>query len=218
MVMGEVVMGKAVMGESKARKTAKTALRRHLLAQRSRLSAGEWRDRSHKLCHQILRQPRFQASNTILAYFSFRQEPDLSELWRSHPDKTWAFPRCVGPALQWHRWQPGEPLGSGAYGIQEPAPTAAAIAPRSADLILVPAVGCDVQGHRLGYGGGYYDRALSLPGMQQIPTVGIVFDFALLPELPQDPWDHPLDAVCSELRWIERSRSHVEGQDKIRTT
>jgi 5-formyltetrahydrofolate cyclo-ligase len=66
------------------------------------------------------------------------------------------------------------------------------------DLILVPAVACDVRGYRLGYGAGYYDRLLSSSPWRAIPTLGVVFEYARLPSLPQDSWDLPLGGVCSE--------------------
>jgi 5-formyltetrahydrofolate cyclo-ligase len=65
-------------------------------------------------------------------------------------------------------------------------------------LILVPAVACDSQGYRLGYGGGYYDRLLSSTEWTPKPTIGIVFEFAYLPQLPVDFWDKQLHGVCTE--------------------
>ncbi len=62
----------------------------------------------------------------------------------------------------------------------------------------MPAVACDIRGYRLGYGGGYYDRLLSQAEWQTIPTVGVVFEYARLPNLPRDHWDRPLAGVCSE--------------------
>ena len=108
------------------------------------------------------------------------------------------MPRCVGKTLIWHSWRAKDPLENGAFGIQEPTQSAPRIDPAKADLILVPAVGCDRRGNRLGYGGGFYDRLLSREDCKEIPTIGIVFDFALVVQLPQDPWDCPLDAVCTE--------------------
>jgi len=55
-----------------------------------------------------------------------------------------------------------------------------------------------VRRYRLGYGGGYYDRLLSSEEWASKPTIGIVFEFACLPELPIEPWDKPLQDVCTE--------------------
>ena len=66
------------------------------------------------------------------------------------------------------------------------------------DLILVPAVACNFNGYRLGYGGGFYDRMLSQEEWTSKPTIGIVFEFAYLQDLPIDSWDKPLDFVCTE--------------------
>jgi 5-formyltetrahydrofolate cyclo-ligase len=105
----------------------------------------------------------------------------------------------VGDALTWHLWQPGEPLQTSSYGISEPLAHAPKIEPDEVDLILVPAVACDIKGYRLGYGGGYYDRLLSLPAWSSKLTIGIVFEFACLTQLPIDECDRSLNGVCTEM-------------------
>ena len=158
-----------------------------------------WSHKSSQICFHLQASPLFASAQTILAYFNFRQEPDLSPLF-SDTSRRWGFPRCVGDTLSWHLWKPQDSqlLPTGAYGIPEPDAAAPTLQEAEVDLILIPAVACDHQGYRLGYGGGYYDRLLSLAGWASKPTIGIVFEFACLPQLPIDSWDKPLQAVCTE--------------------
>lgn len=178
----------------------KVELRRSLIEQRQSLSKEEWREKSDRISNHLQSSPLFTQANTILAYFSFRQEPDLSILFTDRHQ--WGFPRCVGKSLLWHSWKPGEPLQKGAYGIFEPHPDLPTLNANEVDLILVPSVACDVRGYRLGYGGGYYDRLLSSLEWSSKPTIGIIFEFGCLQELPVDPWDKPLKAICTEKQLI----------------
>jgi len=178
----------------------KATLRRSLLKDRKAIPADRWQRASEQLSYQLAQTAIIQTAQTILAYFSIRQEPDLAALFAQHQSVNWGFPRCQGNALIWHQCNPldSNQHRSGAYGITEPAEQCPLISAESVDLILVPAVACDRQGYRLGYGGGFYDRLLSQPDWATIPTIGIVFESAVLPELPHDPWDRPLSAVCTE--------------------
>jgi 5-formyltetrahydrofolate cyclo-ligase len=177
----------------------KVKLRQQLLKARKCLPVTEWRQKSDRIVTHIQASPLFTAAQTILAYFSFRQEPDLSPLFTDTLHR-WGFPRCVGDSLNWHIWLPKDAqlLQRGVHGILEPHPTAPILEPAEVDLILVPAVACDYGGYRLGYGGGYYDRLLSLGEWALKPTIGIVFEYAYLPQLPIDLWDKPLQGVCTE--------------------
>lgn len=176
----------------------KSALRRQLLAQRKALDVTIWRAMSDRVCEHLLQTPIFQQAQTILVYWSFRQEPDLSLLWQ-RTEKQWGLPRCVGQSLIWHRWQPSEALVKGKYGIFEPQPDSAVLNASEVDLILVPAVACDRAGYRLGYGGGYYDRLLVQSEWSKVSTLGIIFEFAFLPQLPRETWDRPLHSICTEM-------------------
>jgi 5-formyltetrahydrofolate cyclo-ligase len=175
---------------------SKSELRKQILKQRLALTQESWREKSDRICHSLQSSPLFLEAKTILAYFSFRQEPDLSSLFASN--HRWGFSRCVGKSLVWNAWSVGEPLQKGNFGIQEPLPTAPLLNASDIDLILVPAVACDNRGYRLGYGGGFYDRLLNSPEWSHIPTIGIIFEFAHLPQLPIDSWDRKLQATCTE--------------------
>ncbi len=174
----------------------KTELRKSLIQTRKSISPEAWRQKSDRICNHLQKSPLFEQAKTILAYFSFRQEPDLSPLFTI--PKKWGFPRCVGKELSWHIWQPGDALHTGLYGILEPLSDAPKIDHSEVDLILVPAVGCDLRGYRLGYGGGYYDRMLSKSEWESKVAIGIIFEFSLLAQLPVDSWDQPLHGICTE--------------------
>jgi 5-formyltetrahydrofolate cyclo-ligase len=174
---------------------SKIQLRRQILKQRKNLSNTEWQIKSQQISERLKNFSLFKEAKTILAYFSYHQEPDLSSLFS---EKQWGFPRCDSDSLNWHFWQPSQPLESNQYNILEPLANSPIINPQQVDLILVPTVACDRFGYRLGYGGGYYDRLLSSSLWENIPTIGVVFDFAYLERLPIEPWDVKLSYLCSE--------------------
>ncbi|WP_413186148.1 5-formyltetrahydrofolate cyclo-ligase [Paraburkholderia sacchari] len=99
--------------------------------------------------------------------------------------------------LHFYFWTPGAPMREGHHGIPEPESGEAALP----DLLLVPCVGFDRDGYRLGYGGGYYDRTLAAwPGAALPLTVGIAYEACRIDEgVPErGAHDLPLDAVVTE--------------------
>lgn len=180
----------------------KSALRKTLLDRRRSLSPEEWREKSGHLCQQLqsldLYQAAIRRSDTkVLAYFSTRQEPDLSTLFEVGQ---FGFPVCEEKTLLWRSWRMGEALNIGSFGIREPLRSASPIVPEQVGLILVPCVGCSPRGFRLGYGGGFYDRMLAQPEWQRIPTIGITFDSGITEDWEPDAWDHQCSIICTEKR------------------
>jgi len=182
----------------------KKRLRQELLQKRQALSTQQWEDKSQAICqylaHYLQHSALVPSGGVVLSYFYFRQEPNLDPLFELE-DYRWGVPRCVGNQLSWHCWQPGDELVKSRYGIREPREDALICSPETVNLIFVPAVACDRHGYRLGYGGGFYDRLFHESQWQEIPKIGIIFDLALVPELPVDSWDVPLDGVCTEQGW-----------------
>jgi 5-formyltetrahydrofolate cyclo-ligase len=92
----------------------------------------------------------------------------------------------------------------GAFNIPEPDRNVCQMLETfSPDIILLPGVGFDRQGFRLGYGGGYYDRFLTHPQLSQTLFLGIAFDFQLTDELPVEAWDKPVHGIITdrEILW-----------------
>jgi 5-formyltetrahydrofolate cyclo-ligase len=111
---------------------------------------------------------------------------------------TLAFPRVAAKdePLVFHRWMPGQNLQRGKYGIPEPAKDWPLAYPK---ILLVPLLAFDHTGHRLGYGGGYYDRTLDfLRANSTVRAIGVAYAGQEVDELPREDHDHPLDAVITE--------------------
>ncbi|OGP77334.1 MAG: 5-formyltetrahydrofolate cyclo-ligase [Deltaproteobacteria bacterium RBG_16_64_85] len=102
----------------------------------------------------------------------------------------------------------------GKYGLLEPrVPPGVAGLRNGFDLVVVPGVAFDAMGRRLGKGYGYYDRFLS--GLSKTAvTVGLAFSRQLLPEVPVESWDIPVDVVVTEDGIIGLSREHLDGHTK----
>lgn len=106
-----------------------------------------------------------------------------------------ALPVVVAPKtpLVFREWHPGVALAKGPLGIPYPVGSRE-VAPRA---VLLPMNGWDAQGHRLGYGGGFFDRTLA--GLKEKPLViGVSYELARMQTIQPQPWDMPMDYVVTE--------------------
>jgi 5-formyltetrahydrofolate cyclo-ligase len=106
--------------------------------------------------------------------------------------------------LIFRQWRPGDAMQAGEFAILVPSAEAPAVEP---DALIVPLLAFDAGGHRLGYGGGYFDRTLkALRARKKILAVGVAFAVQEMPHLPRGPEDEPLDWIVTELaaRRIEK--------------
>lgn len=95
----------------------------------------------------------------------------------------------------------------GAYNIREPKPNCSPeINIKDIDVVIVPAVAYDINGFRLGYGGGFYDRFLENIREDAV-TIGIAFDLQIFNEVPKEPHDAQLDYIITESRIIIPNKS-----------
>ena len=140
------------------------------------------------------------ANATIAGYWQIRDEADPRVLMKALAARgaKLALPRidAKSAALSFRAWREGDVLVDNHHGIAEPRIDAQTVTP---DVLLVPLLSFDARSHRLGYGGGYYDRTLdALRAKGKVLAVGIAYAGQEVPQLPREANDHPLDAIITE--------------------
>lgn len=102
--------------------------------------------------------------------------------------------------LTFHHFSAGELVVS-RFGVAQPPAWLPSIDP---DIVLVPLLGVDRRGHRIGYGAGFYDRTLaSLRRRGPVFAIGCAWDCQFIDDIPADEWDEPLDAVATPTRFLQ---------------
>lgn len=145
----------------------KKILRCKFLSERAAQDAAEKQSADRQIADHVLGHDSYRRAGCVFAYVSTPQEIDTRALLRAalSVGKTVCVPLCGAAGEMTARQITSlDELRPGAYGIDEPDASAQEIPPEQIDLVLVPALACDKQGYRLGYGGGYYDRFLCRTG------------------------------------------------------
>ena len=168
---------------------------RELLAQKRRLlSKEDIAEQSSKVVAAVEQMPSFQSAKTVLIYYPTHNEVDLLSLIKRYKkEKTFLFPVVHRKTMTACPYEGNAKMHRGKFNIPEPTtePYVGDI-----DLILVPGVGFDKSGNRLGRGGGYYDKFITRLGRKTL-LVGVGYDFQLVEEVPANRWDKRLDYVVT---------------------
>lgn len=172
----------------------KHALRALLETKRRNLQAEQVEAYSGAILARLEAMPEFANAKTILAYYPIRNEVNLRPLLETNQDKKIILLPVVKRKhkMELRRYAGHESLKRGAYGIPEP--TGAAYN-GPIDLIIVPGVGFDRQLHRIGRGGGYYDRFLKKNS--RALKVAVAYDFQVVDSVPVNWLDRKVDAVVT---------------------
>ncbi len=188
---------------------ARQQIRTQLRQRRSQQSLSDCQRDSAQICDHLLKSREFRGAQRLAFYFAHGKEVDLSLLMH----QAWlrkkqvflpvlaTFPQGT---LWWLPYYIDTPLYQNRFGIPEPvhARRLRRTKLRSLDIILMPLVAFDQAGHRIGMGGGFYDRSLSRlqhnHSWHRPIRIGVAYSWQQVEHIPAQPWDIPLDAVVTE--------------------
>ncbi|MCZ8153883.1 MAG: 5-formyltetrahydrofolate cyclo-ligase [Rhodobacteraceae bacterium] len=171
---------------------AKAAARKAAFAARKEAFA-KGQGQAAELLADVLAAHRGRA---LAGYMAMRTEIDPTAAMAAHQGPV-GVPVILGAgqALRFREWSPGCAMVAGEFGALIPA-DGAWVEP---EVVIVPLVGFDARGYRLGYGGGFYDRTLAgLRARHPVLAVGFAFAAQELPEVPIDQYDQRLDVIVTE--------------------
>ena len=171
----------------------KDQARMYIKAERSRRLPEELRKDSLAVCRRLIDSDCFRNASSVFAYASLSGEVETCYLSEKilACGKILALPKVTGSDMTFYRIEDLTKLSRGAMGILEPDESLGALTPGKEDLIVMPGLAFDRQKHRVGYGGGYYDRYL-----QRWPEghrIALAFSFQILEDL-----EHTACDICPE--------------------
>lgn len=187
------------------------ALRKLLRERRTALSAQERITAAQSLVSQLEQIPEFLTDRRIAGYWAIGGELPLLALMPGLRARGQDYCLPVVGAdrhLRFAPWRPGIEIATNRYGIPEPVvPAAELLVPEQMDVVLLPLLGYDRQGHRLGFGGGYYDRSFAFlrdrSDVGKPVLVGVGYALQEVGAIEPMPWDVRLDYVATERELID---------------
>ena len=177
---------------------AKAALRLRARAQRSSLRETAMAEAALAAARHFVDGVNLRPGDIVALYWPIREELDCKPLLTRLMDSL--QPVCLpvvlgdGQPLDMRLWEQGTPLYPSGFGTLAPSEIAPRVEP---DIVVMPLLGFDAKGTRLGYGGGYYDRTLAAMSKRPL-LIGYAFAAQELPFIPREPHDLPLDMIVTE--------------------
>lgn len=181
----------------------RAALRRELRDRRRALPASERIAGAERLAERLLSLPFAPRSGYVAGYWAMDGEIAL-HVWQLRLPRECVYCLPVlheDGRLRFAPWRPGDPLVSNRHGIPEPDLTPDALLDATQmSMVVAPLVGFDRSCHRLGMGGGWYDRSFAFRHQHAAPPwlVGAAFEVQRVDALERADWDVALDAVCTD--------------------
>lgn len=177
----------------------KERIRKDLRRRRSSISKTDVGALSNSIAKNLLSLDTFISAKTIALYSTINKETDTSSIFLKSLEsgKEVYFPRVSGRDLEFRRVKRPGDLVPGAFGVLEPDAQLAKIDAEQLDMVLVPGLAFDPTGKRLGYGKGYYDRALKDVDIRK--RVGLAYGFQLVESLPSSDRDENVGIIVTDV-------------------
>lgn len=172
----------------------KKALRQQIREKKRAMTAQQIEYASRDLGRQFAESPLYRAARTIYGYLPYNQEVRTVPMLQRALDegKRVAVPKVYGDEMKFIYLDDLSKVEKGYSNIPEPIADGP-VADDATALVLMPGLAFDHHGHRIGYGGGFYDKFLAAePGH---PTLALCYDFQMLPHLETEEFDMPVDCV-----------------------
>lgn len=172
----------------------KKGLRQQIRQQKQAMSPEEIELASNRLCQRFFETEQYKTAKTIYSYLPYNQEVrTVPILEKAVADgKAVAVPKVYGDTMRFIYITSMEQTAPGYSGIPEPIADGP-VANDPTALVLMPGLAFDKQGHRIGYGGGFYDKFLAAE--PDHPTVALCYGFQVFERLETDEFDIPVDCV-----------------------
>lgn len=184
-----------------ANKELRKNIRQNILQKRRALSVDDSLKAGKQILKRIVDHPHFQSKKVVGSYLSLggelSTEPINNYLVENHYLALPFMNIHERGHMDFFSYKKGDVLIENRYHILEPenSPSKLVI-PDAIEALIVPLVGFDNKGNRLGMGGGYYDRMLKKISAQCL-LIGVAYDFQMLDSVPVENWDMPLDEVIT---------------------
>jgi 5-formyltetrahydrofolate cyclo-ligase len=184
-------------------------LRKLLIHRRDMLAEPDRARKSDEIWKRLAEVQAFQMAEQALFYISHGSEVDTTFMRRLAREMglTVCAPRSRpgDHHMQFHILPEDEPFSSGPYGILQPADDLPLADLSKPSVVIVPGVGFDRHGNRLGFGEGYYDRWLAGDG-KGLPTVALAYNEQIVEAIPVKIHDIPVQFVVTDKEIIEAGK------------
>ena len=179
----------------------KNQIKESVLEKRNSLSKQEVFERSKKIEKNLIDIDNYKKSKVVMFFVSFNSEVNTHDMIKnSLKNKTVVIPKLINKDIEPSVIIDFDSLIAGKFGILEPIEIMK-IAYKNIDLILVPGIVFDKEGHRIGYGFGYYDKFLRKA--PKAIKIGLAFDFQVIDKIPREMHDMPVDLIVTDERVID---------------